>query len=83
MDLGFIVLDRDAFIAAPKNSIDFAVMEKTRKAAVLVADVGWSDVGEWSTVWRLSPRDALGNSLRGRAVAVDSSNARSGNSWKG
>ena len=41
---------------------------------MLTADVGWSDVGEWSAVWRLSPRDASGNSLRGRAVAIDSSN---------
>src|SRR5208282_4291360 len=43
------------------------------RAAVLPADVGWSDVGQWSTVYRLSPRDADGNSLRGRAVALDSS----------
>ena len=49
-------------------------MERTDKAVVLTADVGWSDVGEWSAVWRLSPRDANGNALRGRAVAIDSSN---------
>ena len=49
-------------------------MERTSRAVVLTADVGWSDVGEWSAVWRLSPRDASGNSLRGRAVAIDSSN---------
>ncbi len=49
-------------------------MERTRRAAVLEADVGWSDVGEWSAVWRLSAQDANGNSLRGRAIAVDSSN---------
>jgi mannose-1-phosphate guanylyltransferase/mannose-6-phosphate isomerase len=73
-DLGFLVLDRDAFVAAPRKSIDYAVMERTRRAAVLEADVGWSDVGAWSTVWRLSPQDADGNSLRGRAVAIDSSN---------
>src|SRR5271166_4219075 len=73
-DLGFIVLDREAFVNAPKISIDYAVMERTDKAAVLAADVGWSDVGEWSAVWRLSPRDGSGNSLRGRAVAIDSSN---------
>ena len=41
---------------------------------MLAADVGWSDVGQWSTVWRLSPRDDQGNSLRGRAVAINSSN---------
>ena len=73
-DLGFFVLDQDSFAAAPKTSIDYAVMERTDRAVVLTADVGWSDVGEWSTVWRLSPRDANGNSLRGRAVAIDSSN---------
>jgi mannose-1-phosphate guanylyltransferase / mannose-6-phosphate isomerase len=73
-DLGFIVLDREFFVKAPRTSIDYAVMERTGKAAVLAADVGWSDVGEWSTVWRLSRRDAAGNSLRGRAVAIDSSN---------
>ena len=49
-------------------------MERTHRAVVLTADVGWSDVGEWSSVWRLSPRDANGNSLRGRAVVIDSSN---------
>jgi mannose-1-phosphate guanylyltransferase / mannose-6-phosphate isomerase len=73
-DLGFVVLDHDSFAGAPKTSIDYAVMERTSRAVVLTADVGWSDVGEWSAVWRLSPRDASGNSLRGRAVAIDSSN---------
>jgi mannose-1-phosphate guanylyltransferase/mannose-6-phosphate isomerase len=74
MDLGFTVLDRESFARAPKTSIDYAVMERTDRAVVLTADVGWSDVGEWSAVWRLSPRDADGNALRGRAVAIDSSN---------
>jgi mannose-1-phosphate guanylyltransferase / mannose-6-phosphate isomerase len=73
-DLGFVVLDPDSFARAPKISIDYAVMERTDKAAVLTADVGWSDVGEWSAVWRLSPRDARGNSVRGRAFVIDSSN---------
>jgi mannose-1-phosphate guanylyltransferase / mannose-6-phosphate isomerase len=72
-DLGFVVLDHESFAKAPKTSIDYAVMERTDRAVVLTADVGWSDVGEWSTVWRLSPRDANGNSLRGRAVVIDSS----------
>ena len=73
-DLGFVVLDHDSFAKAPKISIDYAVMERTERAVVLTADVGWSDVGEWSAVWRLSPHDSSGNSLRGRAVAIDSSN---------
>src|ERR1700723_3747085 len=73
-DLGFVVLDHESFAKAPKTSIDYAVMERTHRAVVLTADVGWSDVGEWSTVWRLSPRDANGNSLPGRAVVIDSTN---------
>src|SRR5579871_3293864 len=73
-DLDFVVLEKDAFSKAPKTSIDYAVMERTERAAVIAADVGWSDVGQWSTVWRLSPQDEHGNSLRGRAVAIDSSN---------
>ncbi len=73
-DLGFVILDKEAFAKAPKTSIDYAVMERTHLAAVLAADVGWSDVGQWSTVWRLSPQDEDGNSLRGKAVAIDSSN---------
>ena len=54
-DLGFVVLDHDSFAKAPKTSIDYAVMERTARAVVLTADVGWSDVGEWSAVWRLKP----------------------------
>jgi mannose-1-phosphate guanylyltransferase/mannose-6-phosphate isomerase len=74
-DLGFLVLEEASFAKAPKTSIDYAVMERTEKAAVIPADVGWSDVGLWSTVWRLSARDANGNSLRGNAVALDAQNA--------
>ena len=73
-DLGFQVLDADSFAKSPKKSIDYAVMERTDKAAVIVAKVGWSDVGLWSTIWRLSEHDADGNSLRGRAVVLDCRN---------
>ncbi len=67
-DLGFVVLDRESFIKAPKMSIAFAVMERTHRAAVLAADVGWSDVGQWSTVWRLSPQDERGGRAADAAV---------------
>jgi mannose-1-phosphate guanylyltransferase/mannose-6-phosphate isomerase len=59
-DLGFLVLDRDALVKAPRKSIDNAVMERTRKAAVLVADVGWSDVRQWSVTWELGPQETPG-----------------------
>ncbi len=62
-ELGFVILDRDAFMKAPMTSIDFAVMERTTRAAVLTADVGWSDVGQWSIIWELSPQEVEGAGL--------------------
>ncbi len=73
-DLEFIVLDRDCFAAAPKKSIDYAVMERTTKAAVIPADVGWSDVGTWSAVHELSQQDADGNVTRGEGIIMHASN---------
>ena len=67
-DLGFLALDKEAFGRAPKTSIDYAVMERTAHAAVIPADIGWSDVGNWQAVWELSDRDAHGNSVRGNGV---------------
>ena len=73
-DLGFLVLDADAFGRAPKKSIDYAVMERTAKAAVIPADIGWSDVGTWSAVWGLSERDGQGNAIRGHGIVMNASN---------
>jgi mannose-1-phosphate guanylyltransferase/mannose-6-phosphate isomerase len=73
-DLSFTVLDAEAFERAPQKSIDYAVMEHTSKAAVVPADIGWSDVGNWSAVWELSERDEYGNSVRGHGVVMDASN---------
>src|SRR3984893_10725809 len=73
-DLKFLVLDAEAFARAPKKSIDYAVMERTSKAAVVPADIGWSDVGNWQAVWQLSERDGKGNSIRGRGVVMNASN---------
>jgi mannose-1-phosphate guanylyltransferase/mannose-6-phosphate isomerase len=73
-DLGFLVLNAESFQRAPKKSIDYAVMEKTTKAALIPADIGWSDVGTWRAVWELSDRDASGNSIRGNALIMDAKN---------
>ncbi len=56
-----LLLDHDAFAAAPKDSIDYAVMEKTDRAAVVEINVGWSDVGSWASLWDISEKDADGN----------------------
>ncbi|HWG06765.1 MAG TPA: mannose-1-phosphate guanylyltransferase/mannose-6-phosphate isomerase [Beijerinckiaceae bacterium] len=73
-DLQFLLLDAEAFGQAPKKSIDYAVMERTGRAAVIPADIGWSDVGTWSAVHTLAETDAAGNSVRGHGVVIESSN---------
>jgi mannose-1-phosphate guanylyltransferase/mannose-6-phosphate isomerase len=73
-DLAFVVLDKTAFESATPISIDYAVMERTRRAAVIPVSFGWSDVGSWQAVWELSEKDGQGNSARGIAVFEDSRN---------
>ncbi len=58
---------------SPSESIDYAVMEKTRRSVVLPINVGWSDVGSWKALWEVSPRDDGGNHIRGDVVTVDTS----------
>jgi mannose-1-phosphate guanylyltransferase / mannose-6-phosphate isomerase len=72
-DLGFLRLDQEAFAKSPNISIDYAVMEKTDAAVMLPIDVGWSDVGSWTSLWEIGPRDAQDNYVRGDAVLEDSS----------
>lgn len=74
IDLGFTTLAPDAFGSAQAISIDYAVMEKTKRAAVVPMDCGWSDVGSWRAVWELSDKDAQGNAAQGQAVFENSSN---------
>jgi mannose-1-phosphate guanylyltransferase/mannose-6-phosphate isomerase len=73
-DLGFVTLDADAFGSAKAISIDYAVMEKTARAAVVPVACGWSDVGSWHAVWELSDKDGQGNAAQGKAVFEDSRN---------
>ncbi len=68
-DLDFIRLDEEAFSACPGDSIDYAVMEKTKDAAVIPLDAGWSDVGSWSALWEVAPHDTDGNHYHGDVLA--------------
>lgn len=63
-----------AFGQIEGQSIDYAVMEKTGKAATVIADMGWSDIGNWKALFEQQPRDAAGNTSRGRADLVDCTN---------
>ena len=64
-DLGFTRPDPEAFASSPSISIDYAVMEKTDKAAVVPVDPGWSDVGSWTALWEISEQDQHANALIG------------------
>lgn len=73
-DAGTLRLDTGAFAACPSISFDYAVMERTDSAAVVPADIGWSDVGAWSALWEIADRDAHGNAVRGDVDLVDTRN---------
>ena len=73
-DLGFERLAPVPFASSPNISIDYAVMEHTDKAAVLPIDVGWNDIGSWTSLWEIAERDEKGNYARGDALLEDTSN---------
>lgn len=73
-DSDFLRLDATAFAKAPNLSIDYAVMEKTDKAAMVSADIGWTDVGTWSALWDISAKDDNGNASVGTVLHVDAKN---------
>ena len=78
-DLDFLRLDAEAFARAPSRSIDYAVMERTDRGAVVAVDPGWSDVGSWRALHDIAAKDEHGNVLIGdvRAAGVCNSYLRS------
>jgi mannose-1-phosphate guanylyltransferase/mannose-6-phosphate isomerase len=70
-DLDFVRIDKAEFIKCRSESIDYAVMEKTKDALVLPLDVGWSDVGSWSSLFDVLPADEEGNVLQGDVLVHD------------
>lgn len=74
VDNDFIRPDREAFLASPDDSIDYAIMEKTKDAVVVSMDCGWSDVGSWSALWDVSEKDSDGNTFKGDVISVESRN---------
>ena len=71
-DLDFLRLDRAAFAALPGDSIDYAVMEHTDRAAIVPVEMGWSDVGSWDALWSIGGKDEAGNVVIGDVIAQDS-----------
>lgn len=77
-DNDFVRLDEAAFSACPADSIDYAVMERIANgtpglppAAVIPLSAGWSDVGAWSSLWQVLPKDEAGNAFRGDVMLHD------------
>ena len=71
-DLDFIRIDAEAFARNPDIAIDYAIMEKTDRAAVVAMDPGWNDLGSWSAMWEQSAKDEHGNALSGDVIPIDS-----------
>ncbi|MFJ3157627.1 MULTISPECIES: mannose-1-phosphate guanylyltransferase/mannose-6-phosphate isomerase [unclassified Pseudomonas] len=69
-----VELDGDSFAQAPDISIDYAVMERSKKVAVVPCQLGWSDIGSWQAVRELTPADEHGNQCNGETVLHDVSN---------
>lgn len=71
-DLDFIRIGLQEFQQCPENSIDYAIMEKTTKGVVVCFDVGWNDLGSWSSLWQSNQKDENQNVLFGDVLAEQS-----------
>lgn len=67
----FIRPGRNAFLAVPSDSIDYAVMEKTERAVVMPLALNWSDLGSWEALFQNSDRDAQDNAVTGDVLLED------------
>lgn len=73
-DRDFVRPGREAFLACPSDSIDYAVMERTARAALVPARFDWSDLGSWDTLWDVGAKDARGNVAAGDVQLLDAEN---------
>ncbi|MCM8530250.1 MAG: mannose-1-phosphate guanylyltransferase/mannose-6-phosphate isomerase [Lentisphaeraceae bacterium] len=74
-DRDFLRVSKESFEKCPSDSIDYAVMEHTSDAVVLPLDAGWNDVGSWSSLWEVSPKDENGNVSNGDVILEDTENS--------
>ena len=68
LDLDFTRINEEAFINCPDESIDYAVMEKSHSVVVIPMDIGWNDVGAWSSLWDVAPKNSCGNAVSGDVI---------------
>jgi mannose-1-phosphate guanylyltransferase len=74
-DMDFTRINAEVFATCPDNSIDYAVMEHTKDAAMVPLDAGWSDVGSWSSLWETAEKDPQGNASVGDVMLHDTTNS--------
>ncbi len=72
MQQSALVFDTDTFAAMPDISIDYAVMEKAKKRAVIDSRFDWNDIGSWNSIAGLADSDKSGNRIEGKAIAIES-----------
>lgn len=75
IDSDFIRLDKDAFGQIKGDSIDYAVMEKTKLGKIVKLNAGWDDVGSWSALYDISEKDENKNAVKGDVIALDTKNS--------
>jgi len=73
-DLDFIRLDEQAFKSSPSESIDYALMEKSKNIVVVSLDAQWNDVGSWSALYDIGKKDDKGNVVQGDVITKDTVN---------
>ena len=74
-DLDFVRLDEKSFKNCENTSIDTAIFEKTKKSFVIPLNCGWDDIGNWESLWKISKKDANGNSFNGSVLAHETKNS--------
>ena len=74
-DLDFLRVNKEKFISCPANSVDYAVMEKTADAVVFPMEVGWCDIGSWSSLWDISEKDINANISIGDVITHNTKNS--------
>lgn len=69
-----VALQAESFGKTPSISVDYAVLERTRQAAVAPVKMGWSDIGSFASLWEIGENDAANNSLTGEVALFDATN---------
>ncbi|MFT6904668.1 MAG: mannose-1-phosphate guanylyltransferase/mannose-6-phosphate isomerase [Oleiphilaceae bacterium] len=74
-DMDFIRVSKPEFEMCPDDSVDYAVMEKSKTVKMVPMDAGWSDVGSWSALWEVSHKDKDQNYIKGDVFSFDTKNS--------